>query len=207
MVVVLHGLAPSMFFFEDVCRRLAKIGYFALCPLFFARLGKEASFEAMYERARQFRDADLLGELDAVVAWGAASGRADPRRFATMGFSWGGRLAWLHAATATAPAAAIVWYGQLVTAKSELRPKTPLEAGASLRCPVLGIYGGADDIASADEIAAMRAELARGNTGGEIVVYPDAGHSFVAEHMPTYREDDARAAWAKSHAWLRDHGV
>jgi carboxymethylenebutenolidase len=41
----------------------------------------------------------------------------------------------------------------------------------------------------------------------EIVVYPEAGHAFLADYRPRYRAEDAAAGWAACLAWFHEHGV
>jgi carboxymethylenebutenolidase len=53
----------------------------------------------------------------------------------------------------------------------------------------------------------MRAALAKGKSGSEIVVYPDAGHAFHADYRPSYVEHDAKDGFARALAWFRGHGV
>ena len=58
-------------------------------------------------------DAQVIGDLDASVAWAARQG-ADARRLGITGFCWGGRIVWLYAAHNPAVKAGVAWYGRLV---------------------------------------------------------------------------------------------
>ena len=40
-----------------------------------------------------------------------------------------------------------------------------------------------------------------------IVIFPDAPHGFHADYRPSYREADAKDAWARMQAWLHLNGV
>jgi carboxymethylenebutenolidase len=53
----------------------------------------------------------------------------------------------------------------------------------------------------------MRAALAAAKQKSEIVVFPEAGHGFLADYRPSYSEKDAQEGWAKCLAWFRGHGV
>ena len=53
----------------------------------------------------------------------------------------------------------------------------------------------------------MRAELAKGKSHSEIIVYPDAGHGFNADYRPSYVEKDAKDGWAKMLSWFQKHGL
>jgi carboxymethylenebutenolidase len=44
-------------------------------------------------------DAQVMGDLDACVAWAKGQGADVPRRLGITGFCWGGRITWLYART------------------------------------------------------------------------------------------------------------
>jgi carboxymethylenebutenolidase len=78
---------------------------------------------------------------------------------------------------------------------------------AELKAPVLGLYGGQDQGIPLADVEKMRAALAAAKSPSDIVVFPDAGHGFNADYRPSYRADDARAAWKQCLAWFRKHGA
>jgi carboxymethylenebutenolidase len=53
----------------------------------------------------------------------------------------------------------------------------------------------------------MRQTLRDSAKESEIVVYPDAGHAFLADYRPSYNESAATDAWAKLIDCFRKHGV
>src|SRR5580704_466798 len=134
---------------KDVCRRWAHLGYFAIAPDLYARLG-DASKETdiakiMSDFAGKTPDSQVAGDLDATLAFAKASGSADVDRGAIGGFCWGGRQTWLYAAHNPLLKAAVAWYGPLGPATDPtLRPKNPPDIVAELKVPVLGLYGGLD---------------------------------------------------------------
>src|SRR5262249_4412826 len=134
---------------KDICRRLAKQGYYAIAPELFARQGdvsKMTDFKEIREKVvSRVPDAQVLSDLDATVAYAKKAGPADASRLGVTGFCWGGRIVWLYAAESSAPRAAVACYGRLAADKTELQPKHPLDVAASLKAPVLGLYGGQDE--------------------------------------------------------------
>ena len=152
-------------------------------------------------------DGQVLTDLDDTLTYIAGTGDGDPGHCAITGFCWGGRIAWLYAAHLPTLRAAVAWYGRLVGDPSELQPKHPIELAAQLKVPVLGMYGGADQGIPADSIERMRAALATGTSGSQIVVYPDAPHGFHADYRPSYREQAAKDGWSRALAWFAAHGV
>jgi carboxymethylenebutenolidase len=196
---------------KDICRRLAKVGYFAIAPELYARQGDVSHLKDIQEIltnvVSKVPDAQVMNDLDATLAWAGASGQADTGRAVITGFCWGGRIVWLYCAHNTGVKAGVAWYGRLVGQGSELTPKHPVDIARSLEVPVLGLYGGADQGIPIPTVEQMRAALERGSSGSQIVVYEDAPHGFNADYRPSYRKDTATDGWKRMLAWFKSHGV
>lgn len=194
----------------DIARRFAQLGYLALAPDLFVRQGDAASYTSMPELFKDIisktPDAEVMQDLDACVAWAGAHG-GDTAKLGITGFCWGGRITWLYAAHNSRLKAAVAWYGKLASDKTPLQPHSPLELAASLRVPVLGLYGGKDSGIPLESVERMRAELAKGKSGSEFVLYPEAGHAFHADYRPSYAEAAAKDGWQRCIEWLHKHGV
>ena len=210
VVVVIEEIFGVHEYIKDVCRRLAKLGYLAVAPELYARL---ADLSAMTDPAQIMRDvilkapdATMLSDLSSTVDWAVAH-HGDPHRVATLGFCRGGRDVWLFAEKDPRLKAAVAFYGPVASPTSAIQPQTPLGLAAQIKCPLLGLYGGRDQsIASTDVYAAQAKAKAAGKTV-EIVYYPDAGHGFHADYRPSYNPADAKAAWVRAIAWLREYDV
>jgi carboxymethylenebutenolidase len=195
---------------KDVCRRLAKMGYFAIAPEMYARQGDVSQLKSIDEIrpiVAKVPDAQVMADLDAAVAFAKASGKADTTKLAITGFCWGGRVVWLYAAHNPNLKAGVAWYGRVVGDPTAMTPKHPVDVAAELKAPVLGLYGGADagiPIASLDQ---MKAACAAAKKSCEITVYPDMPHAFHADYRPSYREVAAKDGWAKLTAFLKLNGV
>lgn len=198
----------------DIARRFAKLGYLALAPELFIRQGDPRSYpsvaELMQKVVYHVPDAQVMGDLDACVAWANAHG-GDTARLGITGFCWGGRISWMYAAHKPGVKAAVAWYGRLLASASgndpALTPHHPIDIAAGLTVPVLGLYGGQDGGIPLASIAQMQAALAKGRSRSEFVVYPNSGHAFHADYRPSYVEADARDGWRRCLAWFRAHGV
>ncbi|MGX9699804.1 dienelactone hydrolase family protein [Janthinobacterium lividum] len=194
----------------DMARRFAKQGYLALAPDLFVRQGdptKVASIpELMKGIIAKTPDAQVMADLDAVVAWAKQNG-GDTSRLGITGFCWGGRITWLYAAHNPAVKAGVAWYGRLVGEPTALQPSNPIDIAANLKVPVLGLYGGKDTGISQESIGKMKDALAKGGNPSEFVVYTDAGHAFNADYRPSYVAADAKDGYARCLAWFKSHGV
>lgn len=195
---------------KDVCRRLAKAGYFAIAPELYARQGDVSKLKTIDEIrpiVAKVPDKQVMSDIDAAVDFARASGRAQVSKLAITGFCWGGRIAWLYAAHNPRLQAAIAWYGRVVGDATELQPKNPIDLVADLHAPVLGLYGGADAGIPVESLDKMKAACAAAKKSCEITVYPDTPHAFNADYRPSYREGPAKDGWAKMLAFLQAQGV
>ena len=196
---------------KDLCRRLAKSGYLAVAPELYARQGDVSRMKDIQEIlstvVSKVPDAQVMGDLDAAAAWAAGTGEGDISRLAVTGFCWGGRITWLYAAHNPKVKAGAAWYGRLVGQTGDLTPANPIDLASALTVPVLGLYGGADQGIPLDTVEKMRAALAAGNSGSEIVVYREAPHGFNADYRPSYRKDAATDGWTRMLAWFKRNGA
>ncbi|CAO4149500.1 hypothetical protein LPLAFNJD_LOCUS2961 [Methylorubrum aminovorans] len=196
---------------KDVCRRLAKLGYFALAPELYARQGDVSRLtniqQIVSEVVSKVPDAQVMRDLDAAVAYAKGTGKADTARLGITGFCWGGRITWLYAAHNPGVKAGVAWYGRLVGDASDLMPKHPVDVAADLKAPVLGLYGGADQGIPVATIDRMKEACRAAGKTCDFVVYPDAPHAFHADYRPSYRAEPAQDGWRRLQDWFRQHGA
>src|SRR5579875_3470726 len=148
IVLVVEEIFGVHEYIKDVCRRLAKLGYVAVAPELYARIG---DLSTMTDSAQIFRDviskapdAQVLSDLDSTVKYAASAERGDAARLGIIGFCRGGRAVWLYAEHNPALKAAVAFYGPVAGPTSPIQPKNPVDMAGSLKCPLLGLYGGQD---------------------------------------------------------------
>ncbi|KAF0098478.1 MAG: carboxymethylenebutenolidase [Rhodospirillaceae bacterium] len=198
----------------DLCRRFAKLGYYAIAPELYFRQGDPKAISDVQALLREIvakvPDEQVLGDLDAAVAFAKGEGKADTAKLGITGFCWGGRIVWLYAAHSAALKAGVAWYGRVVGDSTPLTPKHPVDIAKDLKAPVLGLYGGADTGIPNDTVDRMRAALKAGSPAAQksqIDTYPDTPHAFNADYRPSYRKEQAEDAWKKALAWFKSNGV
>jgi carboxymethylenebutenolidase len=182
-VVVIHegnGISSQLL---RVCERLAGEGYATIAPdLFFRVGGSEASDFAT-----------LMGSLDRdrtqgdVAAAAAHLKRAGATRLGVTGFCMGGMVTYRTAVSTPGFDAAAGFYGMIVRELGEPA------------CPTLLFYGGSDEYIPMSDIETIRAHHP------ETYVYPEAGHGFMRDGSDSYREPDAKDAWARMLALFAEH--
>ncbi len=90
MVLVVHEIFGVHEHIQDICRRLAKAGYLAVAPAFFAREGdvsRMSDIKEIMKVASKVPDSQVAADLDAAVAWAQAPARRTPRNSASWDFA------------------------------------------------------------------------------------------------------------------------
>src|SRR5688572_9409619 len=198
---------------KDVCRRLAKLGYFAIAVDQYYRQGDVTKFtdnQEIFAKVVNFvPDSQVMSDLDAAVVYAESTGKADTSKLGITGFCWGGRITWTYCVHNPKVKAGVAWYGRLVApARAALQPAYPVELAAHLKVPVLGLYGSADAGISVENVEQMRAALkAANNAISEIILYDGAPHAFYADYRPSYRKEAADDGWKRMQGWFRKFGV
>jgi carboxymethylenebutenolidase len=196
---------------KDICRRLAKLGYYAITLDPFFRKGdlaKMTEFKEVLAAANSLDDATMYADMDAMVAWMEQQPKVNIKKLGITGMCRGGRTTWMYTAHSKKIKAAVAWYGGL-NPTPPAQPQTPLDIADQLHAPVLGLYGGADQGIPVAMVERMRgALLAFGKDKESIIhVYPDMPHAFHADYRPSYRKEAAEDGWKRMLAWFKKHGV
>ena len=196
---------------RDICRRFAKLGHLAVAPELFAHQGDVSKMsdinDIVSKVVSKVPDAQVMSDLDATVAWADRSSKGDIAKLGITGFCWGGRIVWLYAAHNPQLKAGVAWYGRLVGRANELQPKHPIDVAASLKAPVLGLYGGDDSGIPLDTVEQMRKALKAQASPSEIIVYPNTPHGFHGDYRPSYRKEQAEDGWKRLREWFKKHGA
>jgi len=211
VVLVVQEIFGVHEYIRDICRRFAKLGHLAVAPELFARQGDVSKMsdinDVLSKVVSKVPDAQVMSDLDATVAWAARSSKGDIAKLGITGFCWGGRIVWLYAAHNPQLKAGVAWYGRLVGRANELQPKHPIDVAASLKAPVLGLYGGDDSGIPLDTVEQMRKALKAQASPSEIIVYPNTPHGFHADYRPSYRKEQAEDGWKRLQEWFKKHSA
>jgi carboxymethylenebutenolidase len=211
VVIVVPEIFGMHEYQKDICRRLAKAGYFGITLDPFFRLGdlsKIPEFKEVLAKANSLDDTQMLADLDALVAFVERQGKANAKKLGITGMCRGGRTVWMYTAHSKKIKAGVSWYGGL-NPTLPAQPLTPLDIADQLNAPVLGLYGGADPGIPIAMVERMRAALfAFGkDKQSPIHVYEGMPHGFHADYRPSYRKEAAEDGWKRMLAWFKKHGV
>ncbi|HEV3483849.1 MAG TPA: dienelactone hydrolase family protein, partial [Vicinamibacterales bacterium] len=143
-VVILPDVRGVHPFYEELALRFAERGIDAVAVDYFGRTAKSdargESFEHM-PHVDQTRYESLL--LDTAAAREHLAGRGIASVF-TVGFCFGGRLAFLTGTRPELRLAGVVGFYGGPTGPGRAATPAPIELAHEFTCPVLGLFGGAD---------------------------------------------------------------
>jgi carboxymethylenebutenolidase len=191
-VVILPDVRGLYRFYVELAERFAQAGHSAIAIDYFGRtagLGPRGEdFDYMPHVAQTSVEAV---QADTAAAIDVLREQAGASRAATVGFCFGGTHSFLAAQSPDlALDRAVGFYGSLT--ERPIRP-SPIPSAAGTRCPVLGLFGGADENIPQDQIDEYARGLAEGGVEHEMITYPGAPHSFFDRKFEEFAEacDDA----------------
>jgi carboxymethylenebutenolidase len=195
---------------KDLCRRLAKLGYYAVAAELYARQGdvsKLTDINDIIKIVATVPNDQVMSDLDASVAFAKSEG-ANTAKLGVTGFCWGGGKTWIYTAHNPKVKAGVAWYGPLVARPQMGGGTAPIDVAAAIKGRVLGLYGGLDTGITQENRDQMTAALkAAGDSKSHIIVFPEAQHGFNADYRPSYNEAAAKEGWGDMLSWFKEHGV
>jgi carboxymethylenebutenolidase len=209
VVVVISEVWGLHEYIKDVTRRFAKEGYYAVAPELFSREGNLAAETDMQKILNTVFNSPierLVGDIRATADYARKQPAAQGDRVGVTGFCWGGGITLIFPAFYKDTSAAVSWYGSIKRAqKGEQKPVSALDVAAQVPCPVLLLYGGADQGIPLADVDAEEAALKAAGRTVEKHVYPGVGHAFFADYRPSYNADAAKDGWERCLAWFQKY--
>jgi carboxymethylenebutenolidase len=195
-VIILPDVRGLYRFYVELAERFAEAGHHAIAIDYFGRTAgtgeRDEDFD-FWPHVEQTRVTQV--QADAGAARAALAERTGATSFVTVGFCFGGTLSFLAGTSPELMLDGVVgFYGRLSGGRAGLPPV--LDRVGEFRCPVLGLFGGADEGIPTSDVDTFDRLLDEAGNEHEIVIYPDAPHSFFDRK---YEEH----AGACSDAWRR----
>src|SRR5262245_29719413 len=200
-VIHLHERYGIVQHTTDLAHRLVEAGYVTVVPDLFSQFTGDRQALARGDSRVELSDAEVLQDVDAIVAYLRTLPDVDASRIAMIGVCQTGRQPVLVSAYRDYLAGIVIMYGAIYNADWEpqpLRPEPIDRLLAQVSCPVQGIFGELDNLVPLDNVLRLGNVLATARKSFDIRVYAEAPHGFLNDTMPgRYRAAQTQAAWGQ----------
>jgi carboxymethylenebutenolidase len=206
MVVIpdVRGLHP---YYKALADRFAEVGVDSVAFDFFARTApnddRSDAFQFL-EHVGMTKPETIQADIAACAAYLRGKDGGAVRALFSVGFCFGGAIAYLQATTDLGYAGAIGFYGWPLGLKRwPDRPK-PIDAASQYKAPLLSIYGGADEGIPEPDRKAFASALQKAGVAHEEHVYPGAPHSFFDRKYEEFKDASADA-WKHVQSFVKSN--
>ena len=195
-VVICPDVRGLHTFYEELALRFAEAGVDAVAFDYFARTaqGRDRGEAFAYHDhvALCHRDA-IDADISAAADYLRSPEGGTPSRVFTVGFCFGGRISFLQAARPELGLAGVIGFYGVPVGSTRAELPAPAELAAEFRCPVLGLFGGADQAIPAESRDAFAHALEAARVPYEMKVYDGAPHSFFDRKADAFADASADA--------------
>jgi len=202
-VVILPDVRGLYRFYIELAERFAEAGHHAIAIDYFGRTagtgerGEEFDF---WPHVRETKVEQV--QADAAAAAAAMRERTGAEEIVTVGFCFGGLQSFLAAMSAELGlAGAVGFYAGLDTSRWGIA--SPVDRAAEIRCPVLGLFGGADEGVPVELVHQFEHNLSGAGIEHHIEIYDGAPHSFFDRKYDQYAQA-CEDAWRRVLAFLSE---
>ncbi|HEY4032807.1 MAG TPA: dienelactone hydrolase family protein [Ktedonobacteraceae bacterium] len=190
-------------FYKDLALRFAEIGIKALTIDYFGRTAglsaRDDSFE-FWPHVQQLKLQTFFTDVQAALEYLRSDSDHALSTF-TVGFCLGGSLSLLSGAEDFGLSGLIAFYAGL---SRNMGNGTVLERSTQIKYPVLGLFGGADQGIPTEQVHELDQNLSTTGIEHDVVIYPDAPHSFFDRRAVAYA-DASTDAWKRVLRFITAH--
>lgn len=193
-----RGLHP---FYVELAERFADAGHHAIAFDFYGRTAGPGPRDDEFDYGPHRQQVKLGSALDDIeAAAGELRRRTGAETVATVGFCFGGSLAFVAGTHTDLGLSAVVgFYG--VLDPSRFDGNGVLTQAGQMKLPVLGLFGGADQAIPREQVDEFESQLGSAGVDREIHVYPGAPHSFFDRKQDEFAAE-SEDAWRRILAFL-----
>jgi carboxymethylenebutenolidase len=193
-------------FYRELALRFAEQGVSAIAMDYFGRTAGLSPRDDTFDykpHVQEVRPQSVLADTSAALDY-LRQGEGAQRASFIVGFCMGGSLTIYSATRDLGLAGAIGFYSGF--ARKVDGEKTALDVSSHVRCPFLGLYGGADASITAEQLEVLDKNMDTAGVDHEIKVYPGATHSFF-DRRATDFADASADAWQRMLNFINSHSA
>ena len=191
-VLVIHEVFGLNDHIKSIADRIAREGFNALAPNFFARAPEPPpadakDMDAIRKAANSIPTEAAIKDMQAGLDY--LKTLKDVRaRFASVGFCMGGGFSYQLATHTKDLAGAVIFYG-----------RTPIELVPQVSCPLLCSFGSLDQGIPPEKVKEFEDALKKAGKEADIKIYTGAKHGFFNDTRPeAYNAEAAADAWQRT---------
>ena len=199
-----RGLHP---FYEELAVRFGSVGVHATAIDYFGRTAGTAPRTEEFDHmahVQQTEPETIAQDVAAAVAHIRSEEGGAASSVFTVGFCFGGRASFNQAARSHELAGVIGFYG-FVGRRDASDTEAPVVLAPRYECPVLGLFGGADQHITQEHIRAFGSALDEAGVPSELETYEGAPHSFFDRAFDQFRDESADA-WRRMLSFTERYG-
>lgn len=205
-IVILPDVRGLHHYYEELAIRFAEIGVEAVAIDYFGRTAGTGARGDDFDygpHVAQTTWAGLSADITTAAGYLRQDGGHGARSLFTIGFCMGGRSAFLSTTLGLGLTGGIGFYGFPAGPARNDAP-APMELVGEIECPILGIFGGADGAIPVATVREFRDALTTAGLENDIVVEPDAPHSFFDRKQAEFQKQ-SEDAWARVQRFIGAH--
>jgi carboxymethylenebutenolidase len=202
-VAILPDVRGLHAFYRELAIRFAEAGVHATAMDYFGRtagIGDRGEGFRYRDHVAKMTPDGVANDVAATVKHLRSAEGGGAERVYTIGFCFGGRHSFNQASRGHGLAGVVGFYG-FPQQRDQTDDDAPVVLATSYACPVLGLFGGADDSIPPEAVAAFRSALDEAGVQNELVVYDGAPHSFFDRKAEDHAEASADA-WRRILAFV-----
>lgn len=202
-VIVIQEIFGVNDHIRDITKRLAKEGYVAIAPAIYQR--QAPGFETGYtekdlEIGRKYKNQtkaeELISDIQATLKYLHNLPQVKPGKVGTVGFCFGGHVAYLVATLEDIHATAS-FYGAGIVNSCPGGGEPTIACTKDITGTIYGFFGTEDPLIPNEQVDEIEAELKKHHISHQIFRYEGATHGFMCDQRGSYNPQAAQAGWTK----------
>lgn len=193
-------------FYKELALRFAEVGIAAIAMDYFGRTAGLTSRDEPFDfwpHVQQIRLPQVLADARASLDHlSSVTGGKQPSF--TVGFCFGGSTSFYTGTEESMGLAGIVGFYAGLSRKMSEEKGTVLEAAEQEKFPALGLFGGSDQGIPVEQVHELDQNLDKSGVEHEIVIYPEAPHSFFDRRSADFA-DASTDAWKRVLSFIGAH--
>ncbi|MBW4505235.1 MAG: dienelactone hydrolase family protein [Scytonematopsis contorta HA4267-MV1] len=199
-VIVVQEIFGVNSHIRDVTERIAKLGYVAIAPAMFHRVAP--GFDVGYspediqlgvQYMQQTKAGEILSDIEATIAYLKTLPNVKADTIGTIGFCFGGHVAYM-AATLPDIKATASFYGGGIATSSFGGDSPTINRTSEIKGTVYTFFGTRDSSIPQEQNQHIEAELKKHSIDHRVFRY-DAEHGFFCDQRSSYNAQAASDAW------------